>query len=69
MYDRASGIVVARVTPQGAVIDSDIYGNIDIEISINEEITQEIPYILPSIISGGLILDNRSKVVVYDVMG
>lgn len=49
--------------------DSDIYGNIDIEISINEEITQEIPYILPSIISGSLILDNRSKVVVYDVMG
>lgn len=49
--------------------DSDIYGNIDIEISIDEEITQEIPYILPSIISGPLILDNGCKIVVYDVMG
>jgi hypothetical protein len=49
--------------------DSDIYGNIDIEIGIDEEITKEISYILPSIISGPLILDNRSKVIVYDVMG
>lgn len=49
--------------------DSDIYGNIDIEIGIDEEITQEISYILPSIISGPLILDNKSKVSIYDVMG
>lgn len=49
--------------------DSDIYGNIDTEIGIDEEITQEISYMLPSIISGPLILDNTSKVVVYDVMG
>jgi len=49
--------------------DSDIYGNIDIEIGIDEESTQEISYILPSIISGPLILDNKSKVIVYDVMG
>ena len=50
--------------------DSDIYGNLDLVIGIEEEEEkmQDFSHI-PSIISGPLIINNRNNIAIYDIMG
>jgi hypothetical protein len=49
--------------------DSDIYGNIDISIGVEEKSVQPVGHKCPAIISGPLIIDRSQNVIIYDVAG
>ncbi|MGB3342030.1 MAG: hypothetical protein WBB37_11175 [bacterium] len=49
--------------------DFDVFGNIDIAIGVEEELTQQLSRNYPSIISGPLVIDGLQNVIIYDVAG